>query len=291
MFQGVLTALVTPFLDGKVDFPSLEKLVDQQIQAGINGLLVCGTTGESCTLDENEKLQVLDFVCEKAKGRVPILFGSGSNNTKKTMDLNDKACKLAIDALLVVVPYYNKPPQEGLRTHFKTIADEAKKPILLYNVPGRTVTNLNPETIVELSKHPNIVGIKEAFSDINNFSKYKSLVPKDFSLLSGDDESCVSFCLFGGHGVISVCSHLAPIQMMDWMKRARNKDESVRNEFKQQHVWIKKLYTTSNPIPIKAALKARGVITSKEVRLPLVPLDDALEKDLLETLDEYRILI
>lgn len=291
MFQGVFTALVTPFKQGKIDFPSLEKLVDFQMENGIQGFVVCGTTGESATLSEAEQLKILDFVCKKVNKKIPILFGSGSNNTEKTIELSKKACEYPIDGLLVVVPYYNKPPQEGLLAHFTKVADNVDKPIILYNVPGRTVTALKPETIVALAKHPNIVGIKEADADINNFSKYKNQVPEDFALLSGDDESCVSFCFLGGHGVISVCSHVAPKEMVNWVTRAREKDDSVRDEFREQQRWIASLYLTSNPIPVKSALMHKGIIESQELRLPLVAITEPLEKQMLAILHEYKGLL
>jgi 4-hydroxy-tetrahydrodipicolinate synthase len=277
MIQGVYTALITPFLDGQVDFKSLENLVEHQLTQGIQGFVVCGTTGESATLTEEEQLQILDFVCKKVDKKVPILFGSGSNSTEKTIQLSQKACDYPIDGLLVVVPYYNKPPQEGLIAHFTKVADSVSKPVVLYNVPGRTVTALSPESIIQLAQHKNIVAIKEADSDLNNFSKYKNQVPDDFGLLSGDDESCVNFCTLGGHGVISVCSHIAPQKMVHWINRAREKDASVRDEFRQQHLWIQSLYISSNPIPTKYALQQRGLIRSDEVRLPLVTMNQTLK--------------
>ena len=231
MFHGVFTALVTPFLNGKIDFTSLEKLIDKQLSSGIDGFVICGTTGENPTLGETEQFEILDFVSKKVENRVPVIFGSGSHCTKKTILLSQKACQYSIKALLVVVPYYNNPPQEGLLAHFKKVADNVEKPILLYNVPSRTGIALEPETIIELSNHPNIVGIKEADPNLNHFLKYKDSVC-NFALLSGDDKTCVEFCLLGGQGVISVCSHLIPSQMANWIKRARNQDEFVKNEFK-----------------------------------------------------------
>ncbi|MEM7645302.1 MAG: 4-hydroxy-tetrahydrodipicolinate synthase, partial [Pseudomonadota bacterium] len=177
MFSGVYTALVTPFKEGQIDFQSLEKLITDQLENSISGFVVCGTTGESVTLTPDEQMQVLKFVCDKTAGRLPILFGSGSNNTQKTIETSLKACEYPIDGLLVVVPYYNKPPQEGLVAHFTTVADAVPKPLILYNVPGRTITALTPESVIQLSKHPNIAGIKEADSNLENFAKYKDQFP------------------------------------------------------------------------------------------------------------------
>lgn len=291
MFQGVFTALITPFHNNQVDFESLDKLLEDQIKQGIQGLVVCGTTGESATLTEEEQFQVLDFVCKKVDKKIPVLFGSGSNNTAKTISMSQKACQYPIDGLLVVVPYYNKPPQEGLIAHFTAVADSVDKPIVLYNVPGRTVTSLSPDSVVELSKHPNIAGIKEANSDLNNFSMYKSKVPADFALLSGDDESCINFCFLGGHGVISVCSHVAPGKMVQWVTRAKERDESVREEFRQQHRWIQSLYISANPIPVKYALMKKGIIATDDVRLPLVPMADDLKKQLQQSFSDYQGLL
>lgn len=291
MFKGTFTALVTPFLNNKIDFDSLKNLVLKQMDQGIQGFVVCGTTGESATMTEEEQFQVLDFVLSLTQKKIPVIFGSGSNSTEKTIKLSQKACQYDIDGLLVVVPYYNKPPQEGLIQHFTQVADGVNKPVVMYNVPGRTIAALSPESVIHLAKHPNIVGIKEADSDLNNFSKYKSLVPEDFSLLSGDDESCVNFCLLGGHGVISVCSHIAPQQMVSWVGRAIEKDGGVRDEFRQQHPWIQSLYLTSNPIPVKAALAKKGLIASAQMRLPLVEMSEELETKMIERLGGFKGLL
>ncbi len=277
MFKGVFTALITPFMNGDIDWESLAQLIDLQLKGNIQGLVVCGTTGESATLTEEEQFKILDFVCDRVANKIPILFGSGTNNTSKTIELSKKACERDIAGVLVVVPYYNKPTQQGLIAHFSAVADNVNKPVVLYNVPGRTVTSLAPESVVTLAQHPNIVGIKEADADLNNFSKYKHRIPDDFSLLSGDDESCINFCLLGGHGVISVCSHVAPQKMVEWVTRALEKEESVRDEFRQQQRWISSLYISSNPVPVKYALSKRSIIGGDEVRLPLVTMDDTLK--------------
>ena len=332
MLDGVFTALITPFLKGEIDFPSLEKLIRQQISGGINGLVLCGTTGESPTLDEEEKLKILDFAVHKLeslslktepnsekdsssqlknhgknpgetektflktesfdnidlKKQIHLIFGSGSNSTKKTIHLSQKASRYPVSALLLVVPYYNKPPQKGLLKHFTAVADSVDKPVILYNVPSRTGVGLKPETIIELSKHDNIIGIKEANPNLDHFLQYKDRVPGDFCLLSGDDPGCVEFCLSGGHGVISVCSHLAPRQMIQWIRQAVNRDPRVKEDFSKQHPWIEKLYIKSNPIPIKSALKNQGLIRSQELRSPLVPLEDEMEKELWRVMDQYK---
>ncbi len=291
MFKGVFTALITPFKNNEVDYDSLDRLINDQLKNGIQGFVVCGTTGESVTLTEEEQLQVLDFVCNKVKGKVPILFGSGSNNTDKTIKWSQKACNYPIDGLLVVVPYYNKPPQEGLLAHFKEIANNVDKPVVLYNVPGRTIAQLEPATIIELSRHKNIVGIKEANGDLSHFAKYINEVPSDFCLLSGDDGSSVEFCKMGGHGVISVCSHIAPNKMVEWINKAIENDDSLLSEFENNKKWIDGLYITSNPIPVKYGVLKKGLIATDDMRLPLVPMNEMLKKEFDQIFSEFEGLL
>jgi len=287
MFNGVITALATPFHNGRVDYKSLEQLIDQQLSHGIQGFVVCGTTAESPTLKEAEQLQILEFVCNKVKGQVPILFGSGSNCTQKTIELSHKASAFPIDGLLIVVPYYNKPPQEGLIQHFETIANNVEKPVVLYNVPGRTITSIAADTLIRLASHPNIVGIKEASGDLDFLKNVKPLVPADFNWLSGDDETSIEFTYLGGDGVISVCSHIAPDSMVQWIQKARDKNGQVLEEFEPNKQWIQQIYTAPNPIPVKAALFHRGVIATKEMRLPLTPMPDDLETTMLDTFKKF----
>lgn len=287
-FQGVMTALVTPFRAGQIDYDSLKKLIDHQLENGIGGFVVCGTTAESPTLTEQEKLEVLKFVCDQVQGRVPLLFGSGSNCTQSTIELSQKACRFPIDGLLVVVPYYNKPPQEGLLQHFEHVAQSVEKPVVLYNVPGRTVAGLEPQTLVKLAAHPNIVGLKDATGDLEMHKHLVAQLPKDFVLLSGDDGTSIEYCYLGGHGVISVCSHVAPGLMVDWVKRARNQDGQILEEFEPHKKWISQLYTAPNPIPVKAALVKKGLIAHKGLRLPLVAFNENLEAKMLETFAEFE---
>lgn len=291
MFHGVFTALVTPFKDNAVDYESLGRLVDFQIDNGIQGLVVCGTTGESATLNDDEQFEILDFVIKRAKGSVPIIFGSGSNNTAATIEKSRKACEYDIDGLLIVVPYYNKPSQAGMIAHFQAVADAATKPVVLYNVPGRTVVSLEPQSIIELAKHPNICGIKEANADLNNFSMYKNQVGEDFCLLSGDDESAASFCMLGGHGVISVCSHIHPAGMVEWINQAREKVETARENYRAQHPWINSLYIEPNPIPTKYALHKKGVLSTFDVRLPLVPMSQQGQESLHLSFKDFPELL
>lgn len=283
---GVYTALVTPFKNGQVDEASLLKLVQQQLKAGVHQFVVNGTTAESPTLSEEESLGILKLVTKAAGSSATIMFGSGSNNTKKTVEFSQKAVAAGAKSLLVVVPYYNKPPQQGLYEHFKTIADEAGAPILLYNVPGRTITSLEVDTIQKLSQHKNICGIKEATGNLEFGQKILSACGPNWNVLSGDDETCLDLKKLGGQGVISVCSHIMPRKMSEWFSGAVT--ESALNDFRGSVELIRSLYITANPIPVKAALHIMGVIESDEMRLPLCRLTAEQKKHIEGTLKTYE---
>lgn len=286
LFQGAYTALVTPFLNGKIDFSSLEKLVEMQIKAGIHGFVVNGTTAESPTLSKEEALELLDFVKSKVAERVKIVFGSGTNNTATTIQLSQAAEKQGADGLLVVVPYYNKPPQSGLFLHFKAVAESTSLPVMLYNVPGRTITSLNLATISQLQEIKNIVAIKEATGDIDFGRQVILAASKEFVVSSGDDESCLALKRIGGQGVVSVCSHIMPTKMARWFS-SETTDSDFR-DFSGAIELIRSLYITSNPIPVKAALQMMGVIASDEMRLPLCTLEPEQKKTLEQALKKYE---
>lgn len=283
---GVYTALVTPFKNGQVDETSLLKLVQQQLKAGVHQFVVNGTTAESPTLSDEESLGILKLVTKAAGSSATIMFGSGSNNTKKTVEFSQKAVAAGAKSLLVVVPYYNKPPQQGLYEHFKTIADEAGAPILLYNVPGRTITSLEVDTIQKLSQHKNICGIKEATGNLEFGQKILSACGPNWNVLSGDDETCLDLKKLGGQGVISVCSHIMPRKMSEWFSGTVT--ESALNDFRGSVELIRSLYITANPIPVKAALHIMGVIESDEMRLPLCRLTAEQKKQIEGTLKTYE---
>jgi len=281
LFTGVYTALVTPFYQGKVDLQSLGNIVDKQLAAGIAGFVVNGTTAESPTLTEEESLEILKFVKGKAKGKAHVIFGSGSNSTAKTVELSRKAVAAGAEGLLVVVPYYNKPTQKGLYEHFKTVATAVEMPMMLYNVPSRTVTSLNLETIKSLGEIENIRAIKEATGDLTFGRQIILSAHGDFVVSSGDDESCLLLRQAGGQGVVSVCSHVMPKKMCEWFHSPLKED--YLNDFAIAKQLISSLYISTNPIPVKAALQILGQIRSDEVRLPLVTLE-AEQRKLLETM-------
>ena len=260
--KGTLTALITPFKNGEVDFRSLEKLVRHQLENGVDGFVVNGTTAESPTLKASERAEIFKKIRALCPKEFPLLMGTGSNSTEKTIEESKVAEKLGADALLVVVPYYNKPPQRGLFEHFKNIASSVSIPTFLYNVPGRTITGLELETIKKLSEHPQIIGIKEATGDIEFARQIRATCGREFVLLSGDDGTYDGFMDAGGDGVISVASHILP--------GAMKKIQASRHA-----EIIKLLFCEANPIPVKKALHLMGIIDSPECRLPLVTLSDS----------------
>jgi 4-hydroxy-tetrahydrodipicolinate synthase len=257
--KGVITALITPFNEGGVDYKSLEKLVNFQLEHGVEGFVINGTTAESPTLNDSERREIFKQVQKMVPADFPMIMGTGSNSTEKTIQDSQEAEKLGADACLVVVPYYNKPPQRGLLEHFKAVASSTSIPSILYNVPSRTITALELETIKKLSEHPNILGIKEASGDIDFDKQIRAQCGKQFVLLSGDDGTYDSFMSAGGDGVISVASHILPREMRD-LKIRENKQI------------IDYLFCEANPIPLKMALYQMKIISSPELRLPLVTL-------------------
>lgn len=284
--MGVYTALVTPFKNGQVDEKSLINLVKQQMKNGVKKFVVNGTTAESPTLAPEESLEILKLVTQVAGPEATIMFGSGSNNTKKTIEFSLKAIAAGAKSLLVVVPYYNKPPQQGLFEHFKKIAEEVSVPMLLYNVPGRTITSLELDTIQRLSKIKNIVGIKEATGNLEFGAQIINSCEKSWSVLSGDDETCLDLQKAGGKGVISVCSHIIPKKMSEWFSNPV--EAKWLEDFYGARELIRSLYVTSNPIPVKAALQILGVIEQDEMRLPLCRLTVEQKKQLESTLKKYE---
>lgn len=287
---GVITALVTPFKKGEVDYYSLIRLVRDQLDKGVSGFVINGTTGESPTLLWREVQEIFKTVKKTSDGVAKLIVGTGSNSTQATIEKTKLIEKWGADAALVVVPYYNKPPQRGLVAHYKALAKASKTPIILYNVPGRTVISMAPETVVELSKVKKIIGIKEASGNLENLEKIKNGVGSDFLLSSGDDATCIDFMLNGGHGVISVISHLIPEELSKLAAAACSGDKGAASEYGKFKELNALMGIEANPIPVKMGLYLQGIIKSPELRLPLVTLADEHKKRLQAVMDDLGIL-
>ena len=285
VFRGVATALITPTTEDGVDYGAFGRLIDWQIEEGINALVIAGTTGEGSTLSTEEHNAVIRYAVERAAGRVPIIAGTGSNNTAHAIELTKAACEAGADAMLVVTPYYNKATQKGLIQMYTAIADASTKPLILYNVPSRTGVNIAPETYAALAGHPNIVGFKEANGDISAIVKTMSLVGDRLALYSGNDDQTVPLLSMGGSGVISVLSNVMPAKTVEMCRRFWDGD--IQGSAKLQCELlplINALFSEVNPIPVKAAMAAMG-FCENYVRLPLTQMEDRTRGALL---DEMR---
>lgn len=291
MFRGAYTALVTPFKNGLVDFFALEALIERQIAEGIDGLVPCGTTGESPTLTEKEHEAVIAFTVKAARKRVPVIAGTGSNSTDEAILYTRYAKDAGADAVLLVCPYYNKPTSRGLIAHFTAIADKVDIPQILYNIPGRTGVNMLPETIAELSRHSNIVGIKEASGNLDQMTKIKSLCRPDFDLISGDDPLTLPILSVGGVGAISVISNLLPGETSRMVHSyLEGRTEESRELFMKYFELAKTIMSSDvSPVGIKTALALRGQI-AEEFRLPLVPMDRDVREILRRLMDRHGLL-
>jgi 4-hydroxy-tetrahydrodipicolinate synthase len=290
MFRGAIVAIVTPFKNGKVDEAALRKLVEFQIKNGTDGIVPCGTTGESSTLSHEEHDRVIEVVIDAVKKRVPVIAGTGSNSTAEAIRLTRHAYKAGADGALMVCPYYNRPTQEGLYQHYKAVAEAVPIPIIVYNIPGRTGVNINPDTLARLAKIKNIVGVKEASGSIKQMSDVIHLCGPKFDVLSGDDLFTLPLMAMGGHGVISVISNVAPADM------AAMVDAFVAGDLKKARTLhykmtplIDALFVETNPTPVKAALAMMKKI-SYEVRLPLYKLSDANYEKLKKIVVSYGLM-
>jgi len=276
LFKGVITAMVTPFRDGKVDYDAFAASVERQIAAGVHGLVPVGTTGETSTLTMEEHKAIVKLCVETAAGRVKVIAGAGSNNTAETLELAHHAKAVGADAVLVVAPYYNKPSQEGLYQHFKALNDAVQIPVLLYNVPGRTVIDMSNATIQRLSKLPNIVGIKDATGALDRMSQLRVEIEPGFSFISGDDPTLLGYMAHGGHGVISVTSNVAPSEMVALYDAAAQGAYEAARQWQDRLIRLHKvLFADASPSPTKYAMSRLGLCTD-EVRLPIVPCSDAV---------------
>jgi len=289
IFLGAATALITPMNENGVDYDNFGKLIDWQIEEGIDALVICGTTGEGSTLSDQEHREVLKFAAERINHRVPMIAGTGSNDTSYAISLTTYACALGYDALLVVTPYYNKATQKGLVKTFHTIADHSTKPIILYNVPSRTGVNIEPATYVELAKHPMIAAIKEANGNISKIVETKALVGDALDIYSGNDDEIVPILSIGGKGVISVVSNVLPKKTSEVCHKffEGNLSESAQMQCDLIPL-VKALFSEVNPIPVKSAMAAMG-FCEEYVRLPLTTMEDKNKAILLEKMREQGL--
>lgn len=275
IFKGVATALVTPLNENGIDYESFGRLIDWQIEQGINALVICGTTGEASTLTDEEHRNAIEFAVKRANKRVPIIAGTGANDTAYAVSLTKFACEVGADACLVVTPYYNKATQNGLVKMFTTIADASTVPLILYNIPSRTGINIAPETFVKLADHPMIAGIKEASGNISQCVKIMHLVGDKLDMYSGNDDQIVPLMSIGGKGVISVLSNVFPKETVELCEKFFAGD--VEGSAKMQLDYlplINALFSEVNPIPVKAAMSKMG-FGENYVRLPLTPMEEA----------------
>lgn len=291
IFRGAGVAIVTPFKeDGSVDFDNYGELIEWQIAEGTDAIISCGTTGEASTMTDEEQIEVVAYCVDKVNGRVPVIAGAGSNDTKHGINLSKEIEKAGADALLQVTPYYNKATQKGLIQHYYAIADSINIPMILYSVPGRTGVNIKPATVVELAKHPNITAIKEASGNITQCAEIARLVPEDFSIYSGNDDMITPILALGGDGVISVLSNVAPKQTHDIVQKFFDGDikESIRLQLKAKPL-IDALFAEVNPIPVKAALEIMGK-SKMNFRLPLCEPEESTMELLRKELKAFGIL-
>ncbi|RID83675.1 4-hydroxy-tetrahydrodipicolinate synthase [Peribacillus asahii] len=289
-FGQILTAMVTPFdHNGEIDFNTARNLINYLIDNGTDGLVVAGTTGESPTLTTEEKVELFKFVVEVVNGRIPVIAGTGSYNTKASIDLTKLAEQAGVDGIMLVAPYYNKPSQEGLYQHFKAIAESTSLPVMLYNIPGRSVVNISVETVVRLAQIPNIVSIKDASGNLDAMTAIISQTPEDFSLYSGDDGLTLPVLSIGGTGVISVASHIIGNEMQAMIENFKNgKLQEAALAHRKLLPIIKALFAAPNPSPVKAALNLKGISVGG-VRLPIIPLNDEETNSLQQVLQVLNV--
>lgn len=291
MFNGAMTAIITPFKKGRVDEKKLAGLVELQIKGGVKAIVPCGTTGESATLSYEEHERVIEVVIEAVNKRVSVIAGTGSNNTSEAIMLTAHAKEAGADASLQITPYYNKPTQEGMFRHFKKIAEEVDLPMVVYNIASRTGVNIAPETMQRLSKVKNIVGVKEASGNLEQMSMIHQLCGKGFDLISGDDGLTLPLLSIGGTGVISVVSNIVPGDVSCMVSSFEKGDiAGARRLHYKLMPLVKALFIETNPIPVKTAMALMGLIDSADLRLPMCTMSEANLAQLKKTLKDYGLL-
>ena len=289
IFKGIATALVTPTTPQGIDYDRFGKLIDWQIEKGINALVICGTSGEASTLSDPEHRAAIEFACERVNKRVPVIAGTGSNETDYAVELTKSACASGADGVLVVTPYYNKTTQNGLVKMYETIADASTVPVILYNVPSRTGININPETYVKLAEHPRIAAIKEANSDISKIVETFSLVGDKLDIYSGNDDQIVPILSMGGMGCISVLSNVIPTETVAITDKFFAGDVAGAAALQCKFMpLVRSLFCETNPIPVKAAMAAMG-FCENYLRLPLVPMEEARYQVMLQNMRDLGI--
>ncbi|WP_319535247.1 4-hydroxy-tetrahydrodipicolinate synthase [uncultured Vibrio sp.] len=291
MFSGSIVALITPFkADGEVDFDGLQKLVEYHIESGSDGIVAVGTTGESATLTIEEHVKVVNKAVEFANGRIPVIAGTGANATHEAVTFSKLLADSGIAGFLSVTPYYNKPTQEGLYLHYKAISEASDVPLILYNVPGRTAVDMQPETVARLSKLDNIVGLKDATGDLDRVAIHRELCGEDFILLSGDDATGLDFVKLGGNGVISVTNNIAAKDMADMFHLASEGKYEEAEAINQRLMTLhKNLFVEASPIPVKWAAEKLGLIDDGSLRLPLTTLSEKMQPIVEQALIDARI--
>ena len=291
VFEGMASAIITPLNEKGIDFELFAKLVEWQIAEGIDGIVVCGTTGEGSTLTDEEHKAAIEFMVKQVAGRVPVIAGTGSNDTDYAIELTKHACQIGVDGVLTVTPYYNKATQKGLIKSFTQIADASSVPVILYNVPSRTGVNIAPKTVLELSKHPNINAIKEASGDISQIAEIAHLCGDNINIYSGNDDQVVPIMSLGGKGCISVLSNLLPKEASEMCRLFREGDVKTAAEMQLKYIpLINALFSEVNPIPVKAAMAKMG-FCEDYLRLPLTPMEDAARENLYTQMKNVGINI
>ncbi|OGW94757.1 MAG: 4-hydroxy-tetrahydrodipicolinate synthase [Omnitrophica bacterium RIFCSPLOWO2_02_FULL_45_16] len=290
MFKGSMVALVTPFKNGKIDEKMLGKLVEFHIKNGTSALVPCGTTGESATLSYDEHDRVIELTIQFAKGRIPVIAGTGSNSTEEAITLTKHAKKAGADASLQVSPYYNRPTQKGLHLHFKAIAEAVDIPIILYNIASRTGVNIEPETFVKLAQIKNIIGVKEASGSLEQMARIRELCPKDFLLISGDDALTLPVLSIGGVGIISVVANIIPHDVADMCSSFEKCDIKKAQDLHYKMLGlVKAMFIETNPIPVKTAMGLMKMI-DPEMRLPLCEMLSENKEKLVKALENYKLI-
>jgi 4-hydroxy-tetrahydrodipicolinate synthase len=290
MFEGVLTALVTPFRDGDLDEEALRDLIERQIEAGVDGLVPCGCTGESATLSHAEHENVVEVTVQAVRGRVPVVAGTGSNDTAAAIEFTRHAKRAGADGALLISPYYNKPTQQGIVEHYAAVACAAQLPLLIYNIPGRTGSNILPTTMARLADIEHVVGVKEACGDLAQISELIARCPDGFDVLSGDDALTLALLAIGAQGVISTTSNVAPVEMCELVRAFRAGDAARARAIHYQLLPLfDALFCETNPIPVKTALHLMDLI-GPEIRLPLTPIEEGNRERLQVVLKELGVV-